>query len=352
MALGLVGSVLVSFLIGRYPVPPLSALAILLSKVTSLSGDWAPEMEIVLLKIRLPRIIAAFEVGAALSASGAAYQGMFRNPLVSPDILGVTAGAGFGAALAILWSLDALAVQGAAFAFGLIAVAATSLIGLWRGRGGDTTLVMILAGVIVGMVFTSFISLVKFTADPNNSLPAITFWLMGSLAAVKTSEVYGAALPITIGLTGLILLRWKLNVLSFGDEEAKTMGIHVGRVRLLVIGCATLASASAVAIGGVIGLVGLVVPYLGRLLVGPDIWAACWWGRSIGSCCPPASAGRVLSAVVDDLARSLLSSEIPLGILTSLIGAPVFLGMLLKSRRAWHEPPGRTASCRRTGLRL
>lgn len=326
VAAGLAGCILASFLIGRYPVPPASAVAILLSKLTGIPHDWAPEMETVLLKIRLPRILAALEVGAALAASGAAYQGMFRNPLVSPDILGVTAGAGFGAALAILLSLDGPSMQVAAFAFGLVAVAATSLIGLWRGRRGETTLVMILAGVIVGTVFTSFISLLKFTADPNNSLPAITFWLMGSLASVTSSDLYGATVPISIGLTGLILLRWKLNVLSFGDEEAKTMGIHVGQVRLLVIGCATLVTASAVAISGIIGLVGLVVPYLGRLLVGPDY-------RILLPTCILLGAAYLL--VVDDLARSLLSAEIPLGILTSLIGAPVFLALLLKSRRAW-----------------
>lgn len=327
MAAGLAGCVLASFLIGRYPVPPGTAVAILLSKlVAGLPHDWMPQMETVLLKIRLPRIVAALEVGAALAASGAAYQGMFRNPMVSPDILGVTAGAGFGAALAILLSMNALAVQAAAFVFGLVAVAATSLIGLWRGRRGEATLVMILAGVIVGTVFTSFISLVKFTADPNNALPAITFWLMGGLASVKPSDVYGAALPIAIGLAGLLLLRWKLNVLSFGDEEAMTMGVHVGRVRLLVIGCATLATASAVAISGVIGLVGLVVPYLGRLLVGPD-------HRVLLPAC--ILLGALYLLVVDDLARSLLAAEVPLGILTSLIGAPVFLVLLLKSRRAW-----------------
>lgn len=326
LGLALAACFLASFMIGRYPVPPLTVLAILASKLVPLHPFWAPEMATVMLKIRLPRILAAMEVGAALATSGAAYQGMFRNPMVSPDILGVTAGAGLGAALAILWSFDTLGIQAMAFAFALAAVAATCLIGLWRGRRGEADLVMILAGVIVGTVFASLISLIKFVADPNNTLPAITFWLMGSLAAVRADEVAVAALPIGAGLGGLMLLRWHLNVLSFGDEEARALGLNVRTIRLLVIGCATLVTASAVAIGGVVGLVGLVAPYLGRLLVGPD-------HRVLLPAC--VLLGAVYLLAVDDLARSLLPAETPLGILTSLIGAPVFLVLLLRSRRAW-----------------
>jgi len=204
---GLLGGVVLSLMVGRYPVPPMAAAGILWAKLTGAASVWPNEMATVLMQIRLPRILAALEVGAALSASGAAYQGMFRNPLVSPDILGVTAGAGFGAALAILWGVGAVGVQAAAFAGGLSAVGLTAAIGLWRGREGGAVLVMILAGVIVGTVFSSFTSLVKFVADPNNVLPAITFWLMGSLASVKTADAAVAGLGIVVGLGGLILLR-------------------------------------------------------------------------------------------------------------------------------------------------
>jgi iron complex transport system permease protein len=326
LALALVACFLLSFMIGRYPVPPLTAASILISKILPLHTVWSSEMETVVMRIRLPRIFAAMEVGAALAAAGAAYQGMFRNPMVSPDILGVTAGAGLGAAIAILLSFSTPGIQAMAFGFGLLAVAITCLIGLWCGRSGDTTLVMILAGVIVGTVFTAFISLMKFVADPENTLPAITFWLMGSLSSVKASDVYFAAVPIGAGVTGLILLGWRLNVLSFGDEEARSLGLNVGRLRFMIIACATLITASAVAIGGVISLVGLVVPYLGRLLVGPN-------HRILLPVC--VLLGAIYLLVVDDLARSLLPEETPLGILTALIGAPVFLLLLARSRTAW-----------------
>lgn len=322
LLIGLTGCLAVSLMVGRYPVPPLTALEILFGH----KPQWPPEMTTVLLKIRLPRILAALEVGAALAASGSAYQGMFRNPLVSPDILGVSAGAGFGAALAIWLSWNAFVVQASAFLFGLLAVGLTSLIGLWRGGRDDSTLVMILAGVIIGTMFSAFISLIKFSADPNNTLPAITFWLMGSLASVSMSDVTLAGVPILAGLSGLLLLRWRLNLLCFGDEEATSLGVNVPLVRLLVIVCATLATASAVAISGIIGLVGLVAPYLTRLLVGPD-------HRVMIPCTILLGSGYLL--LVDDLARSLLPSEVPLGILTSLLGAPVFLILLVKAQRSW-----------------
>ena len=322
LLVGLTGCLAASLMVGRYPVSPLTALGILFGQ----TSDCPPEMTTVLMKIRLPRILAALEVGAALAASGSAYQGMFRNPLVSPDILGVSAGAGFGAALGILLSWNAFAVQASAFLFGLLAVGLTSLIGLWRGGREDSTLVMILAGVIIGTMFSAFISLIKFSADPNNTLPAITFWLMGSLASVSMSDVTLAGVPILVGLGGLLLLRWRLNLLCFGDEEAISLGVNVPLMRLLVILCATLATASAVAISGIVGLVGLVAPYLTRLLVGPD-------HRVMVPCAILLGGGYLL--LVDDLARSLLPSEVPLGILTSLLGAPVFLLLLVKAQRSW-----------------
>ncbi|PPQ26720.1 Fe3+-siderophore ABC transporter permease [Rhodoblastus sphagnicola] len=324
LTLALALCALASFMVGRYPVAPATALAILASKIAPVHADWSLQLETIVMNVRLPRIVAALEVGAALAASGAAYQSMFRNPMVSPDILGVSAGAGAGAALAILLAFPPLGVPAMAFGFGLLAVGATCLIG-WRS-GGDTPLTMILAGVIVGTVFAALIALMKLVADPDNTLPTIVFWLMGSLASVHAADVYFALAPIGVGLLGLVAMSWRLNVLAFGDEEAMTLGIDVGRLRLMVIACATLMTAVAVAIGGLIGLVGLVVPYLGRLVVGSD-------NRALIPVC--AVMGGCYLLLVDDIARSLLSQEIPLGILTSLLGAPVFISLLSHTRKAW-----------------
>ncbi|TWH48740.1 iron ABC transporter permease [Sporomusa sp. KB1] len=322
----LIGIFFLSFTVGRYAIAPDIAFGILVSKIIHLTPFWPEDMEIVMLKIRLPRIMAAILVGAALSTAGAAYQGMFRNPMVSPGILGVTSGASFGAALAILLSLDAVGIQVTAFAFGLLAVVITYMIAIWLGKKGETILMMILAGIIIGTLFTSFVSLIKYVADPNNTLPAITYWLMGSLASVNDSDVYLAAVPILTGLFVLTLLRWNLNVMSFGDEEAKALGINTVRLRFCVVICATMITASAVAISGVIGLVGLVVPHLSRLLVGPNYKILL-----------PASSlmGSIFMLIVDNLARTLFSLEVPLGILTSIIGAPFFLYLLLNTRKGW-----------------
>ena len=288
LAVLLAGVFFASILIGRYPTPPHAALAVIASKLLPIDPFWRPELEAVILKIRLPRILGAVEIGAALAASGAAYQGMFRNPLVSPDILGVSAGAGFGAALGILLGWPAMTIQAAAFGFGLLAVAAAYLIASWCGKGEDGMLVIVLAGVVTGSIFTSLISLLKFAADPTNVLPAITFWLMGSLASLSARDLSLAALPICAGLLILFLIRWKLNVLSFGEEEARALGVNVHQTRLAVIASATLITAAGVAIAGIIGLVGLVVPYLARLLLGRTTLLLC-----LRRCCSaPLSAYR------------------------------------------------------------
>ena len=318
--------VFVSFLIGRYPLSPGMALRMFVGKALHLPQVWTDDMEAVLFRIRLPRIVAAMMVGAALSTSGAAYQGMFRNPLVSPDILGVSAGASFGAALAILLSWGIIGIQAAAFGFGLLAVMVTYLVSTRLSKNRDTVLVMILTGVIVGTLFASFVSLIKYVADPTNKLPAITYWLMGSLASVSSHDVRMALIPILLGLIPLVLLRWKLNVMSFGDEEAKTLGINTGVLRFVVIICATLMTASAVSISGVVGLVGLIVPHLARLLVGPNYKVLLPVSIVIGC---------MFLLGVDDLARAMYSVEIPLGIITSIIGAPVFLYLLLNNRGGW-----------------
>jgi len=316
----------VSFLIGRYPLAPSMVLRIFIGKALHLCPTWTDDMEAVLFKIRLPRILAAMVVGAALSASGAAYQGMFRNPLVSPDILGVSAGASFGAAFAILFSWTIVGIQAAAFGFGLFAVMATYVVSTRFSKNRDTLLVMILAGVIVGTLFASFVSLIKYVADPTNKLPAITYWLMGSLVSVSSHDVYVVSVPILVGLIPMFLLRWKLNVMSFGDEEAKSLGVNTGALRFWVIVCATLMTASAVSISGIIGLVGLIVPHLARLLVGPNYKVLLPMSIVMGA---------LFLLGVDDLARTIYVSEIPLGIITSIVGAPIFLYLLLSSRGGW-----------------
>jgi iron complex transport system permease protein len=325
-AIGLAVVFLASFMIGRFPVAPHQVAAILASQVLPIDPFWPAEAATIVLKVRLPRILAAMLVGAALSSSGAAFQGVFRNPMVSPDILGVAAGAGFGASLAILAGLSGAGIQAAAFVCGLAAVAVTYGIGRWQGNQGGGVLVMVLAGIIVGTVFAAGISLVKYVADPANTLPAITFWLMGSLASVTSRDLGVAALPVLLGLAQLHLLRWRLNLLSFGDDEARALGVDVGKTRLVVIVAATLMTASSVAISGVIGLVGLVVPHLARMLVGPNY-------RILLPTCSLLGAGFLLA--VDDLARSLSAGEVPLGILTSLLGAPFFLALLVNIRKGW-----------------
>lgn len=320
----LVGVFFVSFVIGNYYIPIDTVLAIFLAKIIQIPHYWTKDVEIVVFQIRLPRVLAAALVGAALSASGAAYQGMFKNPMVSPGILGVSAGASFGAALAILLSFNIVGIQIGAFCGGMLAVAITYFVSVWLSRTGDTTLVMILTGIIVGMLFTSFVSLIKYAADPYTKLPTITYWLMGSLSAVNIRNVLAASIPIFAGLMILTLVRWNLNVMSFGDEEAKALGVSTGRLRLIVITCATMMTASAVAISGIIGLVGLIVPHLARMLVGPDYKVLL-----------PASTllGSLFLMVIDNLARTLYTVEIPLGILTSIIGAPFFLYLLINTKR-------------------
>ncbi len=318
--------IIISFAIGRYPVAPGIVLDVLASKIFPVANHWSKETEVVIMSIRMPRILAALLVGSALSVSGAAYQGLFRNPMVSPGILGVSAGASLGAALAILTGYSMVGIQSMAFLSGLAAVFATWAIGSGLGKRNDPVLVMVLVGIIIGTLFSAFVSLVKFVADPYNTLPSITFWLMGSLASVNMDDIAIAAVPILFGIAALNAIAWTLNVLSFGDEEARALGLETGRLRFVVIICATLMTAAAVAISGIIGLVGLIVPHLARMLVGPDHKILLPVSALIGG-------GFLL--VVDDAARSLFAVEVPLGIVTAIIGAPFFIYLLNRSRRAW-----------------
>jgi iron complex transport system permease protein len=323
LAVGLILSVAVAMTIGAYPVT-LDGFMQALSRV--LSGEDARNAEErVLLSIRAPRVVAGAVVGAALASAGVVYQGLFRNPLVSPDILGVSAGAGLGAVLGIFLALPVAAIQGLAFAGGLATVVLVYAIAS-AVRGRDPTLVLVLGGVVVGALAGAAISLMKIMADPYDQLPAITFWLLGSLASMRTGEIAGALPAVLVGLTPLILLRWRINVLSLGDEEAKSLGIEASRIRIVVIAAATLITASVVAISGIIGWVGLVIPHIARMIVGPNFERLLPTAMLLGA---------TYLVLVDVLARSLARVEVPLGILTAVVGAPFFLWLLWRGRHGW-----------------
>ena len=319
-----------SFWVGRYDVSPLQTLRILADWLLrtlsrgrlALTQTWQVRAQAVVLNVRLPRVAAAALVGAALSTAGCAYQGMFRNPMVSPDLLGASTGAGFGAALALLLGLGYGAVTGLSFTFGLLAVLLAYLIS--RVSKIQTTLAMVLAGVMISSLFTSGTSFIKLVADPTDQLPAITYWLMGALTAVRLDDLHFAMVPILCGLIPLFFLRWRLNLLSVSEAEARSMGVNTRLLRLLVILCATLATAASVSISGMIGWVGLVIPHICRLLVGQDTQRLLPCSMLLGAS---------FLMLVDDLARCLAASEIPLGILTAFVGAPLFLYLIVKGGR-------------------
>ncbi len=315
---------LLSFTLGRYPISLGELVSVLAAKFSSLTHTHPSTLNTVVFQVRLPRIIAAVLVGASLAASGAAYQGMFKNPLVSPDILGASAGACFGAALAIFYSFNYTGIQVLSFIFGLLAVVVTYTISS-RIRW-DTTLTLVLCGILIGTLFTSGTSLLKYIADPYDQLPTITYWLLGSLSSISSKDITTAVLPMAAGGIILCLIRWRLNVLSLGDDEASALGIDTKKLKVIVILCSTLMTSAAVSISGMIGWVGLIVPHLARMIVGPDYRVLL-----------PASIliGGTYLLLVDDLARMMASVEIPLGILTSIIGAPFFLYLLMNSRRGW-----------------
>ncbi|HKL04754.1 MAG TPA: iron ABC transporter permease [Roseovarius sp.] len=319
---GLLMAVLVlafgAVMIGPLNLTPFQVLAALVGR----GGDQA---ETVIWSIRLPRVAAAVLLGAALAAAGASYQALFRNPLVSPDILGVSAGAGLGAVAGIFLSLPVAAIQLSAFAGGMAAVGVVTLISTLV-RNTDRTLTLVLIGVVIGALAGAATSLLKVLADPYDQLPAITFWLLGSLASITTEDIRPALPAVAVGLVPLVLLRWRINVLSLGDDEARALGVEAGRTRLLVIAAATLVTASVTALAGVVGWVGLVIPHIARMLVGPG------FGQLL-----PVSLliGAAYLLIVDTLARTIAQVEVPLGILTAVIGAPFFVWLLARGRRGW-----------------
>jgi iron complex transport system permease protein len=317
----------VSLTLGKYPVALRDMALFFADKVFStgnLDSEKTHLLKNLLIDIRLPRIVAAIVIGASLSVSGASFQAMFVNPLVSPSLLGVLAGASFGAAAAMVFFKSWIAVQISTFVFGFAAVLIS--VGMAKMYKGNTVLLLILGGVISGALFTSLLSVVKYIADPYNQLPAITQWLMGGLALVDVRTLTATAIPQLAAIILTILFSGYLNALSMGDEEAKALGVSVEWIRMLLIFLATVMSALTVVMAGMIGWVGLIIPHIARMLIGPD-----------NKVLIPASAliGALYLVAVDDVSRLLFNVEIPIGITTSLVGIPFFAIILKKTRRGW-----------------
>lgn len=321
LSLLLLLAILLSLNLGKYPISP---TALWQAVVCAFSTECETnQVQTVLWHIRVPRIIVACLVGAALACAGATYQGMFKNPLVSPDILGVSAGAGFGASLAIFCNLPMWYVQLFAFIGGISAVLLVTVIASTH-RERDPVLVLVLSGIAIGSLLGAGISLLKILADPFTQLPSITFWLLGSLTAVNLDDVIQLTPLILLGILPIFLLRWRLNLLSLDEEEAQALGVSVKRIRYMLIIFTTLCTASAVSITGIIGWVGLVVPHIARLLVGANFTRLLPTSILLGAS---------FLVITDTLARTVAQIEIPLGILTSICGAPFFLYLLLRKSR-------------------
>lgn len=311
------GCFLISFAVGLYGVPVSEVIKIFLSKFIAIEPSWDISMEIVVMNVRFPRVLAAAMIGAALAVSGSVYQGMFQNPMVSPDVLGTSAGAGFGAALGILMGAGYLGITGISFGFGLLSVILVYLISVRYQN--NMSMGLILAGIMVGSLASAATSFLKLVADPTEQLPAITYWLMGSLASIQKQDLLFLIPVILIGMIPLFLLRWHLNVATLSDEEAISLGVNIRHLRMWIILCATLMTAVSVSVSGMIGWVGLVIPHFARKYAGNDFRYQL-----------PAAAlmGGSFLILVDDLARTLSTNEVPIGILTAFVGAPFFLYLL------------------------
>lgn len=319
----LVVTILASFNIGRYAVDVKNVVRILFKDIFRFEKTWEDVYETIVWNVRMPRIIAALLVGSSLSVAGATYQGLFKNPMVSPDILGASAGASVGACFMMLLNQNGIIIQVAAFAFGLFAVSLTYSLSKAISKSADMVLMLVLCGLIVSTLFQAFVSIIKYVADTESQLPEITYWLMGSIAKVTYTDIKFFLIPFTFGVVPIMLIRWQLNVMSFGEDEAKAMGVNTRAIRLLCIVCSTLLTAGVVSIAGTVGWVGLMIPHLVRFIVGPNN------GRLL-----PMSflTGALFMLIVDNVCRSALAYEIPLGVLTSLLGAPFFILILYKHR--------------------
>ena len=319
MASALLALFLLSFVVGRYGVPLGQVVRILLSGVLPLEQTWTDNMAIAVLNVRLPRILLACLVGCGLSAAGTGYQTVFQNPMAAPDILGASSGACFGAALAILTGQSAVMITVFAFLASLLSVGLVYLVG--NHTRGNRVVNLLLAGIMVGSLFSACTSYIKLVADPTNQLPQITYWLMGSLSGTRMGTVKFAAVCMAVGLVPLLLLRWRINLLTLSPDEARAMGVHTDRLRLAVILSSTVLTAAAVSVSGMIGWVGLVIPHLSRRIVGSDcrrlMPMACLFGAAF-------------LLLVDNMARCLTATEIPIGILTAFVGAPFFIYLMVR----------------------
>lgn len=313
----------VSLMLGRYPIDPAQAVLMLVDRVVPVERVWTNQQATLFFNVRLPRIALACMVGASLSAAGAAFQGTFRNPLVSPDVLGASQGAALGAAAALLAGAGSFAVSAWAFAAAMATVAVVMLVSA-RARASEHSLTVVLVGVMVSSLCQAGVSFAKLVADPSNQLPAITYWLMGSLTGARMADVLFAAVPMAAGAAVLLALRWRINLLTMGDDEARTMGVNARRLRMAVMVAATLLTAASVSVSGMIGWVGLVIPHVARMLIG------CDYRRLL-----PASMllGASFLLVVDNVSRLAYTAEIPIGVLTAFLGAPFFLYLIMTRRR-------------------
>ena len=319
MASALLALFLLSFVMGRYGVPLGQVVRILLSGMLPLEQTWTDNMAIAVLNVRLPRILLACLVGCGLSAAGTGYQTVFQNPMAAPDILGASSGACFGAALAIMTGQSAVMITVFAFLASLLSVALVYLVG--NHTRGNRVVNLLLAGIMVGSLFSACTSYIKLVADPTNQLPQITYWLMGSLSGTRMGTVRFAAVCMAVGLVPLLLLRWRMNLLTLSPDEARAMGVHTDRLRLAVILSSTVLTAAAVSVSGMIGWVGLVIPHLSRRIVGSDC------RRLMPMSC---LFGAAFLLLVDNMARCLTATEIPIGILTAFVGAPFFIYLMVR----------------------
>nr|WP_101469119.1 iron ABC transporter permease [Nocardia fluminea] len=311
--------------VGRYTVPPNEIVRILGGQVLPIEQTWYPQEATVVLDVRLPRVLLSILLGAGLALTGAVMQAVFRNPLASAQVLGVSSGASFGGVLILLAGFSGAALVGGAFLGGVVALAL--VIAIARAVPGAPLLMIILGGTVVGAMFQAMVSFITYIADPYSELPSIVFWLMGSLATASYTKVLTAAIPIVAAGLVVLVLRWRLNILAMGDEDATALGLAPQRLRNLLLVCVALITAGSVSVAGVIGWVGLVVPHLVRMMVGTD-------NRMV----LPVSAllGAVYLTLIDTLSRTISTAEIPIGILTAIIGAPFFVALLIRNRtRLW-----------------
>ncbi|MDO5028773.1 MAG: iron ABC transporter permease [Bacillota bacterium] len=310
-------AIFISLLLGRYGVPANETIRILLGQIFPIKESWTANMAISVINVRLPRVIMACLVGSSLALAGTAYQSVFQNPMAAPDILGASSGACFGAALGILLGLSSALIIVLAFGASLLSIILVYLVGT-RTRGNQIVNIL-LAGIMIGSLFSAATSFVKLVADPTNQLPAITYWLMGSLSGTRMANVKFVLVPMFLGSLPILVSRWKMNILTLGEDEARSLGVNISRLRLVVILGATFVTAASVSVSGMIGWVGLVIPHLSRKLVGND-------NRYL----VPTSMvfGAIFLLLVDDISRNLLATEIPIGILTAFVGAPFFLYLM------------------------